>query len=396
MVKKIINWTANGFFRSLGRFLFFFCITAILALLFANSSLKITDLLGIDTVYAATQNYNSAYMSVKTCAPNTPSYSCNWYGNWNVNTGYHQPNSTSFQGYLNEWDLHVVGNNSNTFTSDRTYNIVMGIGVSSSNVGTGSSQHSLYYYLRQLIKPQFKMVGGPNAGESGATTSYIKSFACSMTENENAINRVYINCTFTPSATLKYFRVAILYGDNTDLYFDNYGWMTFDEFTYSTDASGAINQQTTIIQNEFNNTNQLIEDITGTLQDDDVDDDTNDMIDFFNDFELEGSGDIDTLLTIPITFIENVFTTNSTVDLCVSFRSKNICLPNGKILWNRTYQCNEQVMLCDSNNGSIAGLLNLFSTLFGGYLAYKIMRSIFHTYNDILDPTKDKVEVMDL
>lgn len=395
MVKKIINWTANGFFRSLGRFLFFFCITAILALLFANSSLKITDLLGIDTVYAATQeSYSWTFYNVKTCAPNTPTYSCIQTSNRQPNTGYLPVTENSdFQGYLNEWNV-LFSNTSSSWTANKTYSVKVGLGVSSSNVS--NTTHSLYWWLTSQKSPKFYMYGSTDTNMANVSSSNIANFSCSILENENAVNRIYFTCTFQPTTALKMFQMKIYYGDNTKITFDKYGYMTMDNFSSTEDLSGFITNQTEVIQNNFNTTNQLIESLTDSLSDDDVDDDSDDMIDFINDFELEGSSDIDTLITLPIDFIERVFTENTTADFCTNFRGKAICLPNGKLLWNRTYNCNESIMVCDRNTASVSAFKELFSILVAGYLSYKIMRSIAITYNDLLDPYKDKIEVVKL
>lgn len=396
MVKKIINWTANGFFRSLGRFLFFFLITAIFALLFANSSVKITDLLGIDTVYAASQeSYNWTFYNVKTCAPNTPSYSCIQTSNRQPNTGYMPVTENSeFQGYLNEWNV-LFSNTSSQWNANKTYSVKVGLGVSSSNVGNGSNQKSLYYYLTGEMRPRFYMYASTDTNMANVSSDKIANYSCSIQQNENAINRIYLTCTFQPTTAIKMFQMKIYYGENTKLHFQKYGYMTMDNFSSSEDLSGFITNQTEVIQNNFNTTNQLIEGITGTLQDDDVDDDGNDMADFINDFQLEGDSNISTLVTLPITFIENVLVQNTSDDLCVTFRAQHICLPNGKILWERNHQCDMTTTLCD-NSYSINDFKALFTLLVGGYLSYKMIRSVVLTMNKALDPADDYVEVANL
>lgn len=349
-------------------------------------------LIGVCQVNAASETYSYTFFNVKTCADSSH---CITTPNYQVDTGYHEVTSTTeFQGFLKEWNV-IFSNTGNGWTSNKTYTFKVGLGVNSSNVS--DDKVSLYYLLTGVGKPSFYMYGNSTTSASeGVSSSYIQSYSCSITQNENAVNRIYLTCTFIPKQTIKMFKATIFYSKLNDLVqFDKYGYMTMDSFTSSEDTSALINNQTQVIQNNFTQTNQNINALNDNLTDTDVSEDGNDMADFINDFELEGDSNISTLVTLPITFIENVLVQNTTADLCVTFRGQRICLPNGKILWERNHQCDMTTTLCD-NSYSINDFKALFTLLVGGFLSYKMIRSIVLTMNKALDPADDYVEVANL
>ena len=53
-MKKVLDWTLGGIFRTIGRFIGFLLIGLLLSFIVFKSNLKITDLLGFDVVKADT------------------------------------------------------------------------------------------------------------------------------------------------------------------------------------------------------------------------------------------------------------------------------------------------------------------------------------------------------
>lgn len=294
-------------------------------------------------VKAATQeSYNWTFYNVKTCAPNTPTYSCVQTSNRQPNTGYLPVTENSdFQGYLNEWNV-LFSNTSSSWTANKTYSVKVGLGVSSSNVGNGSNQKSLYYYLTSEMRPRFYMYASTDTSMANVTSSNIANFSCSISLNENAVNRIYLNCTFQPTTAIKMFQMKIYYGDNTKLHFEKYGYMTMDNFSSAEDLSGFITNQTEVIQNNFNTTNQNINNINDTLEDDSVDN-PDEMIDDFKDL-LPSNGTITQLIALPLTLYQKIL--NSINGTCQSFNlgqlyGTNLIMPCievnnylGNGLWN--------------------------------------------------------------
>lgn len=231
---------------------------------------------------ATQESYNWTFYNVKTCAPNTPNYSCIQTSNRQPNTGYMPVTENSeFQGYLNEWNV-LFSNTSSQWNANKTYSVKVGLGVSSSNVGNGTNQHSLYYYLTGEMRPRFYMYASTDTNMANNSSDKIANYSCSIQQNENAVNRIYLTCTFQPTTAIKMFQMKIYYGDNTKLHFEKYGYMTMDNFSSSEDLSGFITNQTEVIQNNFNTTNQLIEGIL------------NEEHEYTNDSEtIEGQDEID-------------------------------------------------------------------------------------------------------
>ena len=383
MVKKIINWIANGFFRTLGKFLFFFLIACIVGILIGNGTVKLTDLLGIDIVYAETNaNYSSIRMDVEQCSvrPNgntTAFNNCVWDHTNGLGSNY-KISFGSTNGYLRKIQFQFFGGSNYTYPAG-SYRVQFQIAQDPLDMLAFTD----YYDL--------KIYGNSSSSSSGASSGLDTITSKSCTFSRVTTYRVAVNCAFTTSRDLKYLNVSFEYYDDNDVKLYNttaIQWDSIDQFVYSTDSTGAINNQTTIIQNEFQN-------LDNTLTDDDVDEDTEDMVDFLTDFDFSGSADVSSLVTLPIDFIANVFLNDTTADLCATFRGKNICLPNGKLLWNRTYSCNMQTTLCD-NSVSISSFKQIFSILVGGYFAYKMLRGLVRSVDEVADPTIDSVEMADL
>lgn len=227
---------------------------------------------------------------------------------------------------------------------------------------------------------------------SGLSSSNVSNVQCTFVNIDNAY-QAKILCNFTASAAVKLLFVRVNFNCAVE-------WVDyFNTYTMRVDledsTSNAINNQTTIINNAINNQTNAINNIDGTLKDDNVDSDSNDMADYLQSFEFAGDSNISTLVTLPLTFLENVLIQESNADLCVTFRGKNICLPSGRILWGTSHSCNQNVLLCDSSV-NVNAFKTIFSTIVGGYLCYKMARAIVHTIEKSLDPEDSKTEVVSL
>ena len=60
-MKKIFNWTFGGFFRTIGRTIAFLLLGGLIVLIAQKNDIKITELLGIERVSAATVNTTNTY-----------------------------------------------------------------------------------------------------------------------------------------------------------------------------------------------------------------------------------------------------------------------------------------------------------------------------------------------
>lgn len=150
------------------------------------------------------------------------------------------------------------------------------------------------------------------------------------------------------------------------------------------------------MNNTINNNTSAINNINGTLNDTDVNSDTNDMGDFLNDMSFDKDNSVSSILTIPIDFIQSVFDGDftDTQDLCFTLKGVQSCLPSGSFLWNRT-GCHDNAPF-----GCASTLLNAFRTFFnlvvGGFICYKLLLGIVRTYDKALDPLDNGMEMMKL
>ena len=205
------------------------------------------------------EQYSYTFFNVQTCADTTH---CITTTNYQVDTGYHEVTTTTeFQGYLKTWNVQF-SNTGNGWTANKTYTIKVGLGVNSPE-NVADNKKSLYSIMTGYETPRFYMYGNTTtSANEGVSNKYIQSYSCSITPNDNAVNRIYLNCTFIPTQTIKYFKATIMYNKlNDNIQFAKYGYMTMDSFTSTEDVSGVINNQTNVIQNGFNQTNQIIEGI---------------------------------------------------------------------------------------------------------------------------------------
>lgn len=234
---KVKNIIFNSFFRTIGRILAVVLISTLFGLIMSKLGFKIPYI--VDIVNASEiQSYNNTYMAYKLELDGVST----WYGNYSVGTWHEREQG----GFIREFDVHMVGSNTNVFLSSRTYYFEFTLGV------TGGSLTTTGQNMYQLLgNPQFKILGSVNASESGATQNNIKSFACG-TQLGNGTNRLVVACSFQPNTDIKYFRVAMIYSDNA-IWFDEYSYYSMDHFTYDSGVEGAIENQNILIDNGFKN-----------------------------------------------------------------------------------------------------------------------------------------------
>lgn len=143
-----------------------------------------------------------------------------------------------------------------------------------------------------------------------------------------------------------------------------------------------INKQSNIPTiNICKNGNQAL---TDTLTDSDTTSDSNDMADFLNNMSFNKDSAISSILTIPIDFIQSIFLEEYTNDLCFTLKGVQSCLPNGKIIWNKTGECNS--LFGCANSTTIAAFRTFFELVVGGYICYKLLIGVVRTYEQAIDP----------
>lgn len=236
---------------------------------------------------------------------------------WDSRTGMGTSNKITFgssNGHLRKIQLQVFGSNSIVYPAG-SYTFEAVIVQDPRNL---DGINSTYF---------FRIYGSGSASGSGASsgTDTFSSKSCSLSAGSTNYQYV-LTCVFNTSRDLKYFNFSLeAKSDNHVAYNTNaIYWGSINRFFYNTDSTGAINNQTSIIQNEFNQTNENID----SLKDDDIDS-PDDMISDFEDM-LPTNGTITQLLTLPIQWYTKIL--NSVNGTCSSFNlgslyGTNLLLP---------------------------------------------------------------------
>lgn len=393
MVKKIINWTAGGFFRSLGRILMYVVIGLLLSLLLSKSGFKLPSFFQLDLVNAASITSSSDTYLTQWCS--------------NMNCDYTLSGSTYYTDFVNK-DTSYVNSNNYYLTTIRFREQF-----NSSNYLQSGTQYTIRYRVNFNPKYDLNYYSLSNwqyylnvINTSNAATD-VTNVTCSFSNINNDNYGFYVTCLYTPNATLKQISLRIEFPYY--LYVSQQGYSGYifkslysinykgSSITYSTGVQDSVENQTTLIQEQTTMINDSINNFIDVQTDTDVDSDSSDMADFINDFELETDGTISQILTIPIDFISDVFLTDSSSDLCFTLRGVQSCLPNGKrVLWNKDFSgCNDNQLVC-GNNTLRDSFKNLFNLVVGGFICYKLLIGLAKTIERALQPADTYVEVMKL
>lgn len=190
------------------------------------------------------------------------------------------------------------------------------------------------------------------------------------------------NTSFITSGDSLYIRLqnSTITGNSGTYYFRNLTLVKGSEMiaycVYGTKTS-KIDEQTWW-QKEIHDTQKETNDL---IKDDSINQDQANS--FFSDFNDTDNGGISSIISKPLTIINNLLNNNSScsnLNLPSFMGVDNAYLPSGCILWN--------------NAPSI--VVTLWNTLVIGVGSYFILKSLFNDIQKLKDPDNDKVEVMDL
>lgn len=158
--------------------------------------------------------------------------------------------------YVPQFQWLIYGGSNNTYKANNVYSMHIRQAISVLD----------YDLIENLYL--FQYFSNTSSSSSGAISGYsnanLYSMSCSLSQYDTYA--FDINCNFVPKRDIKYISVQ-LYLSDYDYSVDSQTdvrWTTL-EMSYEEDVSSVINNQTTIIQNEFNQTNQNITEINDTL-----------------------------------------------------------------------------------------------------------------------------------
>lgn len=368
MIKKIANWTLGSVFRTIGRIIAYICIGLLLVYFGRSKHIKITDLLGIYRVHAAT-NVAVSDKSFYVRWENYDTGQKDWSSRSSMGTAISYPGSDYL---INALSARFISNSA-YFTKGIKYRVVVDV-----RYGNGTNANTLYKVGSLLC--------------SGSTST-------SWTTNEDLIDSCsYISKEYlSESNKMRYYFDIItntdVRGIKVNFYFTNANYwnignvniLTSSYVSYDTSTQQAIESSTTtIINNNNENTQNIIDSVHGLadgIHDNDTSEATSEASDFFSNFSTNTHG-LTSIITAPLNTI-----TSLTSSTCTPLHIPIPYLTNKYL----DLPCMRAVYV--ENFGSF---MTLYDVITLGIVSYWILVRIFALVKDIKNPEHDEIEVVDL
>lgn len=403
-MKTIFNWTAGSFFRSIGRIIAYIVIGCLIGMIINYNNIKIPN------VFEYTVESDIKLASNSGFYVGSATYSGGANGTY-INT------SLSSDGYwiipdsnltTGSKTLYFKFNENKTFQTGASEYLI-NIKFSHNNTSTSTTTETQY---RCNIHNNEETVYDPNGAiidfenqydyftcnqHTSTTTTNSPSYSLTLyyTYGNNDYN--YIPCNaISNSGDIYSFKCPVGSTDIRGLRV-SVGTTYTGSYTlgFSPTSRYYIDQQQQIIDNQQTQIQQQQE-TNNTLNDDDTSDTSSDATDFFNDTTISSGGSLTSIVSSPLYVINNLVTGSSS-DLCVTLKSKNICLPSGNIIWGKTQRSGVNWFgSSDDISSGVNAFKAFFNLVVGGYICYKIVIGLILCIDRILTPTHTEIEVMKL
>lgn len=413
-MKKIINWTFGSVFRTFGRVLAYILIGTILTLLLSKTGVKITSLLPIMRVSAATTEQWAINLNPPTdvrwfdC---TSSTSCETQQTYNYVSQYNSETGDTYS--------YVIGGNTGTIATngilltykspvlinkDYVYNLTV---YHCSNKNLSGATYNLYsntYANRGIITGNWSQY---------TTTTTLSKYA--YTNSQQTANYCYMTQTLfvsdvdtswvflkikSPSSSITGYTPAFIsievetlgiYKNVIDTIVRNAiqsGTTGLATSSQVTNAQNNINNNINNSTNSINNTinsgaNQVsdsVDNLNDNINDDDSSEATSEINDFFSNFSTNNHG-LTGIISAPLNAINSLTSkTCSPLVLPLPFVNQNLTLPCMRNIYVQNF----------------GAFMTLYDVITLGIISYWVMVRIFNLVKDFKNPEHDEVEVMDL
>lgn len=100
-------------------------------------------------------------------------------------------------------------------------------------------------------------------------------------------------------------------------------------------------------------------------------------------------------ITSPLRIIDNAIQGTHN-PLCFTLNSKQTCIPSGDLIWGSTGSYNQHHWFDSGQFNPKVTFISFFNVVVAGYLCYKMLLSMMRIFNNAIDPTVTKIEVMKL
>lgn len=381
MMKKISSWVFGSFFRTMGRFFFFLFFGFLVAMIIQKndwSSIRWTDLLGIEMVKADTMYLDG--------------YDTQWYYN---NRSTRLPTNGPFQ-----YNVQTSGTINSGFQVSEFY--TKNDNPMPTQVIRGGEFIVPFYVQAPIINRQDNTIY--NRCDQWRQNS-AGGWYCYTISQSNDYENHYINPQLTVWAMAVYTSgytdmctvdllnnkilcpVADIDATNslwfiqvrTIVYYDEYTQTGYSYYVGLGDKTNRYkNVSQAIIDNQNQNTNQTI----STITDSNTTEASSEANNFFSGFTSQDNGGISSIITAPLQAISGL----------VSAQCVQIELPI-PYLDNKTL-----ILPCMSSiyREHFGAVFSLYQTIIFGAIAYRMLVSLFMMIQGFKNPDDDKIEVVDL
>lgn len=386
-MSKILNWTFGACFRTLGRFLAIFLVGVLLIFIGSKIGIELPD-------WLALRVYAMDYANASDWSTNLPSLSrfdfrgCNSTNCWLDVTTEQNTFTTGFGDrtfIVNQTPLDI-GNNGYRIMSPggqmkKNYLYSVSYYVCSNQNLRNINTWSLYAGAYDGIDPQrysnnlynsynlSSLSGLPGTGDDGKYWSNCYAFnsllvpeqdytwlILSLSNSSGVLNNYYISGISVKVSELGIYTTAI---EDT---IKNSGFAT----------SESVEQ----VQESVDKVEQEIQQTNDTITNDDTSGAQGSADGFFNDFQSEDFG-LSSIVTAPLRGI-NAMLSDTCVAPSATYKGQTFSLPCGSMLWSRP------------GGEDFKSFINV---MYGGFLAYLVIRKFFLDVETLKNPNSDKVEV---
>lgn len=389
---KVFNWIGGSFFRTLGRFLFYALVGTLLGLLFKEN------------VFA--DEYNPAYITnydvpmrseVTKVAPSYVSYNLGTgsMGDIVVNQGSSTSGSTNIwnRSYQYTTSQAAISNGSEIWIQTNvglrntgnlySYQLLVctnkGISNAHDHMYVGLTSYSSYYFPQSTYKTQTWTAVDENVSwytaASGITNCYLFSGYGVYKSNTNAIS-----LQLTGKSALSNVTFYIMGYQITDLGY--YKENLIDDITDAIENNMqgvATKSDIAGVNSQIQQTNQAIDEVNDTLNDDSVDDNkiSGSLGDMQNSYSNPTtSGPLSGFLLMPLTWIQSFLVPSgacTSIELPLPYMNKTLTLPCMTAFWN-----------------SLGVLGTLIEMVWIAVVGTRIFNGLFLIVTEIKNPEPDK------
>ena len=333
----------------------------------------------------------SLFLFIPTCFAASSDYVSGTYAlytyDYNIATGQHT--NATWSSYKNITEtttfstsksigrgaIRIYGGSNYTYTSNYTYvfKINLKIGTQNENVCANFSVPALMY----------------STSSSTTNTSFTElakdKYTTSCTSKSDGSYKILtIKLIFKPPVDIRSVQVSFLRSEpqivlnsfkveNIEINYDN---------NDGTLVAGAVEEQTTIIENKTTDIINKQEELKNSINDDKTDEATSKAGEFFSGFETNTFG-LTSIITAPLNLIGSITSsTCSSLGLTIPFIQKNNTL--------------KLPCLSSIYQEHFGAFLTIYQTITFGIVAYWVCVRVFALVKDFKNPDHDEIEVLDL